>query len=307
MSLKSLQAILFGLILASTVQSIFIHGQASGDKKNASNTSADHLKARQYRDGEKLIYHMKALNEGWSYEVQASGVVKSTPAGIHYEEYQWTDLVSSGRVIALPQTSVNFRQQLSLDSEFKNKVPNLATVDSMLIGPITDLLTFYSDLWLTIRSGRLMKAGDRFRIGYGVPTSWADGHRILLGQDSIDFDITLAEVVPGEKVLVIVQHVPPQDPGLKLPVDWMRTPISDTPNNWAVVEKLGQDKYLAQVGKETFDVHIQVSLKDGKILSAIMDNPIDVLERECSDVALTVCGAPRRRQIKRHIEMSLQP
>lgn len=308
MSLRSLQVILFGLILASASQSTLTYGQTSEDKKSAGNTaSRDYVPSRQYHEGERLAYHMKGLNEGWSYDVQASGVVKSTPAGIHYEEFQWTNLVSSGRPIALPQTSVGFRQQLSLDPEFRNAVPNLATVHPMLIGPITDLLTFYSDLWLTIRSGKLTKPGDHFRVDYGVPTSWADGQRILIGEDSIDFNITLAEVAPGEKAVVLVQHVPPKNPGLKFPVDWMRTPVSDSPNNWAVVEKLQDDKYLAQVGKETFDVHIQVSLLDGKILSAIMDNPIDVLERECSDAALTACGAPRRRVIKRHIEMSLQP
>lgn len=308
MRIKPLQAFLVGFILSGAAQSALPQSHTMEEQKITGNTPAGrYFLGRHYREGEKLVYHMKGINEGWSYDVQATAVVKSTSAGIHYEEYQWSNLVFNGNAIALPQTSMDFRQQLSLDPEFKNAVPNLRTVHPMLIGPITDLLTFYSDLWLTIRTGKLTKQGDHFSVDYGVPTSWADGHRILLGEDSIDFDLTLAELAPGEKAVVIVRHVPPRDPGLKFPADWMREPVSDTPNNWAIVEKLQEGKYLAQVGKETFDVHVQVSLTDGKILSAVMENPIEAVERECTDVALTACGAPRRREIKRHIEMSLQP
>jgi hypothetical protein len=49
-------------------------------------------------------------------------------------------------------------------------------------------------------------------------------------------------------------------------------------------------QYVAAVGRETFDVQLVVSLVDGRIVSATMDNPVDVLERTCSDAALTSCG-----------------
>jgi hypothetical protein len=42
--------------------------------------------------------------------------------------------------------------------------------------------------------------------------------------------------------------------------------IADTPNNWVEVEKRAEDKYVAEVGKETFEVRIRVSLANGKIL-----------------------------------------
>jgi len=46
-----------------------------------------------------------------------------------------------------------------------------------------------------------------------------------------------------------------------------------------------------------------VSLGDGKIISGKIDNPVEVLERNCSDLTLTVCGAPVRYQILRQIEI----
>jgi hypothetical protein len=86
-----------------------------------------------------------------------------------------------------------------------------------------------------------------------------------------------------------------------LPGAWMHTPVSDTPNNWVQVGKDRDGKYVASVGKETFDDVIKTSLADGRILSATMENPVEVLERQCNDAALTVCGDPIRYQIRRRI------
>jgi hypothetical protein len=60
-------------------------------------------------------------------------------------------------------------------------------------------------------------------------------------------------------------------------------PVAGTPNNWVEVEKRPNGKYLAEVGKETFEVQIKVSLVDGRILSAKIDNPVEAISRECAD------------------------
>lgn len=87
----------------------------------------------------------------------------------------------------------------------------------------------------------------------------------------------------------------------------MRTPVAPTPNNWVAVEKADSGKYTAEVGKETFDVELKVSLVDGKILSGTIDNPLEAVTRECSDAALTQCSEPVRRGIRREIRIALQP
>jgi hypothetical protein len=48
-------------------------------------------------------------------------------------------------------------------------------------------------------------------------------------------------------------------------------------------------------------------LTDGKILSATIVNPLQTIERECEDAALTKCGDPKPHPISRQIELSLQP
>jgi len=105
----------------------------------------------------------------------------------------------------------------------------------------------------------------------------------------------------NQTATLVVRHVPPRTPEITIPVDWMRAPVADTPNNWVEVEKHGEKKILAEVGKETFEVAINVSLKNGKIISATINNPVEVLSRECEDTELSRCGPPKRFQVLRRI------
>src|SRR5882762_992012 len=180
------------LLLALTFQ--FAVAQAATNK-SLDRTAADTiLLKRHYREGEKLTYFMRGMNEAWRYEVRATGLVKRDSNGKYVEEYAWSNLTSNGTEILLPPASANFRQQLSLDPDHPPTIPPISQVSPMLIGPITDLLTFYSDMWLAIRAGSLVHTGDHFYRRYSTPASWAAGKRVLLGQDSIDFDVTLRNV-----------------------------------------------------------------------------------------------------------------
>jgi hypothetical protein len=262
------------------------------------------LLARRYQEGEKLSYHMKGVNEKWQYEIQADGVVKRDSSGGYFEEYAWSHLVSDGIPVTLSPTTSNFRQIVSLAPEIPPSLPNLSQVDRRLIGPITDWLTFYVDLWLANRLKKLSHAGDHFYFKRGKPNSWADGDYVLLGEDSIDFDFTLKDVNQTDKIAtLLVRHVPPEKPEIKIPVEWMRPPVADTPNNWVEVEKRPNGKYLAEVGKETFDVQIKVSLTNGKILTAKIDNPVEAVSRECAEATLTSCTASVPHHILRQIEI----
>jgi hypothetical protein len=262
------------------------------------------LLARRYQEGEKLSYHMKAVNEKWHYEIQADGVVKRDPSGKYFEEYAWSHMVSDGTPITLSPASSNFRQAVTLSPEAPPSFPNLGKVDTKMIGPITDWMTFYADLWLADKLNTLNHTGDHFYFKRGTPNSWADGNYVVLGEDSIDFDFTLKEVNQAQKTAtLVVRHVPPEKPEIRIPVDWMRAPVADTPNNWVEMKKMPDGKYLAEVGKETFEVQIKVSLVDGKILSAKIVNPVEAITRECTDAALTSCTDPAPHHILRQIEV----
>jgi len=82
--------------------------------------------------------------------------------------------------MTLNPTSLNFRQTLSLNPDAPPSIPDLSVVQPMLIGPITDLLTFYSDLWLTMRQDNFNRAGNHTYVKFGDPASWADGNYVVL-------------------------------------------------------------------------------------------------------------------------------
>ncbi|HKF52685.1 MAG TPA: hypothetical protein VKB26_10250 [Candidatus Acidoferrales bacterium] len=259
--------------------------------------------SRQYREGEKISYHMKATNKDrlktMSYEAQADGVVKKDAAGHFYEEYQWSGVVWDGRTAQIP---ADFRQILSLDLKSRPQLPDLQHAGSALVGPTLDLFSFYSDLIIALQQPGLKNAGDHTYVKLGGPNSWAAGEGLILGEDSIDFDLTVQSIDRSAGVAtLLVRHVPPPQPQIHTPAAWMQTPVVDEPNNWVEVGRNQAGKYVASIGKETFDDVIRVSLADGHVLSATMDNPVEVSERECEDAALTVCGAPIRYQIRRQI------
>ena len=291
--------------LSSVAQSgANVHGKPAGPGERG-------LLTRRYEMGEKLAYHMNGTNRDrastTNYEVDARGVVRKNTAGEFYEEYSWSNLIVNDKPVALPDAARNFAQTVSLDPGFSPSVPDLSQVIP-LIGPITDLLTFYSDLWLANRIGKLNRAGDHLYFARGAPNSWADGTYTVVGEDSVDFDLTLKEIdAASHTATLVVRHVPPAKPQVKLPAAWMGAPVAETRNNWVQIQKSGESKYSAEVGKETFDVELKVSLEDGKILSATLDNPVEILARECVDMTLSRCGDPVRYQVRRHVELGLVP
>ena len=261
---------------------------------------------RRYREGEHLSYHMYATNEGSHYEIQASGQVKRDSAGLYFEEYTWSDFSFNGQQVSLSPAMRNFRQRVTLDPDGHIVPPNLGQVDPRIIGPLTDFMTFYVDLWLAAKAGNLAHPGDHAYVKRGAPNSWADGTRVVAGQDSIDFDLSFQSVDSLDNVAVIlVRHVPPEEPRIDLPAIWMHTPVANTQNNWFEVDKTRSGTYTAAVGKETFDVELKVSLADGKMMSATLDNPVSTIERDCVDAALMSCGKPKSHHITRHVEITL--
>jgi hypothetical protein len=167
------------------------------------------LLQRLYTGGAVSHYLVTGNNDGWQYTILASDVVKQDSNGRYYEEIRWSDLKSNAQQTLTP-SSLALRQTLSLDDPASYmKVPNLATVQPLLIGPITDTLTIYSDLLLAMQS-KLVQPGQTAYVSRTTPNSWADGQRVLLGQDVVDFSLKVESVNPVEHTeTLLVQHVPP--------------------------------------------------------------------------------------------------
>jgi hypothetical protein len=262
------------------------------------------LLSRRYVDGDRLEYLMRAQNNSSKYEVRITATTVRTGDGRFVDELAWSDLIVNGSPRALAPSSQAIRVAITLEGGAPFEMPDLSKAPG-LIGPITDAMTFYSDLFLAMHQGALGKAGDRFYFSNPTTASWADGTVVVLGEDHIDFDITLATVDRvSDTATLHIKHLPPSSPAIRLPADWMRTRVADTPNNWVQVRKTASG-FAASVGKETFDVTLNVEISSGRILSARMENPVVNITRECSDASLTQCGDARTTPTERRIELSL--
>jgi len=271
---------------------------AAGDAQQG-----ERLLSRRYVDGERVRYLMKAENDGSTYEVRITATTRKTSDGRFVEEFAWSDMVANGAPRALAEASQAFRLVVTLEGGAPFEMPDLSKAPG-LIGPVTDLLTFYSDLFLAMHQGALRRAGDRLYFPSPTTASWADGAVVVLGEDHVDFDITLTAVDTASHVAtLVIKHVPPPAPKVRLPADWMRAPVAETSNNFVQVRKTPTG-FAASVAKETFDVTLNVDISDGKILSARMTNPVTMVTRTCSDAALTQCGDARATPTLRRIELS---
>jgi hypothetical protein len=261
---------------------------------------------RRYAEGAVSHYLMTGNNDGWQYIIQATDVVKRDANGRFYEEIGWSGLTSNAQQ-ALTPASLALRQTVSLDDPVSYlKVPNLANVQPLLIGPITDTLTIYSDLLLAMRA-KLVQPGQTAYVSRTTPNSWADGQRILLGQDVVDFSLKVETVDPVQQTeTLLIQHVPPPSLHIQVPAKWMQEATTAKPNNFVQVSKQ-DDGFTAEMGKETFDVRLLVDTRDGHILSATMHNPVALTTRTCTDRELTQCGPEASKTIFREITWKLVP
>ena len=265
---------------------------------------AERLLSRRYDEGERVQYVMKGQNDGSTYEVRITATTKKASNGRFVEEFAWSDMVADGAPRALAATSQAFRLAVTLEGGAPFDLPDLSKAPG-LIGPVTDLMTFYSDLFLAMHQGALRNRGDHLYFPSPTTASWADGTTVVLGEDHIDFDITLTTVDTASDVAtLLIKHVPPPAPRIRLPAEWMRARVAETPNNWVQVRKTATG-FAASVGKETFDVTLNVNISNGKILSARMENPVTKVARACSDGALTQCGDAQATPTLRRIELSL--
>jgi hypothetical protein len=273
-----------------------------------SGAAAQQPLARRYAVGDTIHYQMRAINvEGADtirYQAAVDGRVVRDSTGLFIEQLIWSHLVRGSASIALPNNAARAGQTLSLASGWQ-PVPSLSDLDPRLVGPVLDLFTFYVDLKLAASQSAIAKRGDHVYLALGIGGSWADGTRTIVGRDAVDFDVTLEEL-SRDQATVVVKHLAPAAEKLELPAAWMRDPVGDRPNNWVDVTKTTDGRYRARVGQETFRVDMTISSLDGRLLSATMDNPVDVVERVCTNTALDDCGTPVRYRIRRVISLATQ-
>jgi hypothetical protein len=278
----------------------------------ATNSAAQSPITRRYSAGDSIAYHMTGVNAGRSdtarYTADVAGNVVRDSVGGFVEHLAWTNLIVNGHGVSLPLPgSPRTAQHLSLSPRWRPTADTRGLAPELL-APVLDLLTFYVDLQLAGRLPALAKPGDHAFLPLSVSPTWGDGITLLRGQDAIDFDVTLTVIdTTANTASVVVRHVPPAKPVIDFPASWMDEPIGSAPNNWLQVSKLPNGRYSGAAGRETFDVVLTVSTRDGRLTRATMSNPVDVIERVCTDAKMTECDSPVRYRIMRDISVTAAP
>ncbi len=298
-----MQRITTSLLLAVAIVATIVSA------RNQAQVNTQNLLTRWYEVGERISYKVTGTTTDrsgtTSYSATVSGVVKKDEMDRFFEELAWSQFASNGTPVQIPAANQAFRQILSLAPDRKSTAPNTAQIFPRIVDPAFDLLSIYTDAAAAMQQGALRSDGDRGVVfNHGDTVSWADGMRILIGEDSTDLEITLDEVsLLDGSAKVTVHHVAPGVSKIKTPAEWMKGAVADTSNNWVQVVRAGARQFVASVGQETAEVHLELSLTNGKIFSAEMDTHIEVLERECTDEALTMCREGVRHQIVRHVKL----
>lgn len=265
--------------------------------------------ARVYREGEVLVYRMKASHDAAgkvnTYEATATMTVQKGKDGVFEESIAWSGLVRDGKATELPAASRAFRQILSRSPGRIPAMPDLKGTQ-FLDGPALDLLTFYADLF--VAGMFLQKPGDHRTLPCPQANRFAFGPDVVIAEQAIDFDLTMQAVDPAKgTATILVRHIPPKTARVQLPASWMRPEGALEPFNWVQVLKRSDGTFSAEVGRETFTVELLTDLKDGKLLRATMDNPVDILAHTCARADLTPTDVGRRYRIHRKIELELLP
>ena len=241
--MSRLQAFIAMAFIAIGSASLAAQAPAPASPATAAPAPPQYPLHRIYHEGEKLAYRMTGQNEAWHYTIRADGIVtkgaSATASGPFIEEYRWSSMESDGKPVTLSAETQAFRQKVSLDPVYMPGMPPLNNLDRALVGPISDFMTFYSDEWIANRMGAMKKPGDHFYFVVPFNPSWADGTRVLLGEDSIAFDITWKSTSEADHTaLILIRHVPPAKPNVHLIADWMKKPSPTRPTTGSRLKRI---------------------------------------------------------------------
>jgi len=264
---------------------------------------APSLFARRYLEGNRVSYLMKGSENETTYEVRMTATTAKRTDGQFFESLAWSDMKIDGQPRSLTAAAQQFRLAVTTEGAMPFAPPDLSKAEG-LIAPVTDAMTFYADLFIAKRQSALKLPGDRTTYHNPTVASWADGRSVLIGEDHVEFEISVGDLDGASGVgVLLIKHVPPVTPQVRLNAEWMRVPVADTANNWVMVSK-SRNGYTVSVGNETFDVELRVAIADGRLLSATLDNPVTAITRECTDQALMQCGPARPSPVIRRVSMS---
>jgi len=183
-------------------------------------------------------------------------------------------------------------------------LPDIKGWDMGVVGPVTDLHTFLVAVSPQVGADKVTRAGETHTLPEAPKASWANGENIPVGEDCIRISVTLVEM-NAETAIYRTTFMPPESACLEMLKPWMEAEVVEgAPNNFQQQMNLG-GAAAVMWGREEFVVTSTVRRSDGRILSATMDNRLDLRLKVGCDANLNSCKHELPMKIRRDLTLEL--
>jgi hypothetical protein len=227
-------------------------------------------------------------------------------AGIYSDRVQWISKVRAGVTDTTDESTIAAKTvpyTISLDVKGRLDLPKIE--HRSMTQPIQDFHTFFVAISPHLGTTQLKKIGDSILKKDIVKGDFANGINILKGNDC--FEVSMKMVAENKKeAKAVVSFLPPRGNCLDHYLDEIKLPVIEADsNNFQMIMASDHGKYNIQYGEETFQINATIRKKDGKILSAAMDNLLRLkLKLNCNAV-YTDCHGTFPFTIQRKLKLEL--
>lgn len=268
---------------------------------------------RKYQIGEQCEYLLTRnyyLNTQWQHKATAAAsLVVVETENLLADQVQWLSLLKSD-VSGTTDLSAEAKKVdsyfMSLQAGGPLKVPPLKV--PQMVGMITDFLTFFVAVSPHVGTPNVKSVGEIYVAPQSTKGDWSDGQAVIIGEDCIHPRVEMTDL----NSLVVTYKTsflaPTSDQVcITMNKDWMVEPVDvGTPNNFQQITSDGSGKFNVMWGHEFFVVTSQVERATGKLLSANMDNYLNLrMKTDCS-TDLEGCQSDFPLTIRRALQLEIQ-
>jgi hypothetical protein len=271
---------------------------------------APYVFERRYQPGQEFSYRIEDRRRQQSGEAVTStiAVARSThrvavEAGVPVEVVGWIDVMDlvtgdhRTNLGGLPASRVSLHPNGPIE-------PGKPAGDPLMIGMITDLVTFYIAVSPKVGAANLHLPGDKASAPAPVYGDFADGTAFLVGRDKFRVDVEMT-ALSGQLVEYATYMQPLAfEPG-ELHREFMQQPACPSaPNNIQYVRRQSES-YLAAWGCESIAIKTKIDRQSGAIVEALMVNYLLQNVKTCQDAALTQCTDSPQIEENRTVDLKL--
>ncbi|MEM9024292.1 MAG: hypothetical protein AAGB22_11150 [Bacteroidota bacterium] len=264
--------------------------------------------SRQPSSNQELQYSLRTdyyENGSWKRQTVARAVLTATEGDVPQESVRWTSLVQHTAADTIRYDTNAQRTapySFSLHPEGSLEAPRFD--DPVMLSSLADLTTFLVAISPQAGSHKVQQAGGSYHNPEPARGDFSDAFNTPVGEDCMDITVHLVRMNRDTAVYRTTFLVPAK-PCLEL-VGGI-APSPENPVNFQMAQGVGNGRMNLLYGQETFVVESHVRRRDGALLSATMDNVLDLRMKVFCDAQYANCQTELPWKISRKVVLSLVP